>query len=114
MNLDSGVTAGQMTGALTSFRGNQASLTFHAIATYSYVTERSTNMTDWVPVSTNTASSNGTINVIDTFQDLGGATRGAGRACLHAAQKRRQKMENEILIVLSPPTVPQPSTRGRF
>jgi hypothetical protein len=66
------VTTGQMTGAITSFTGNQANLTFHAIPNYSYVTERSTNMTDWTGISTNTAGANGVISVIDTFQDLGG------------------------------------------
>lgn len=63
---------GPITGQFTSFTGGMANLEFFGIASYSYVAERSTNLTDWVDVSTNTAATNGVINVIDSFGDLGG------------------------------------------
>ena len=63
---------GQITGEFTSFSNNVANLTFHGIANYSYITERSTNLNDWVDILTNTAATNGVINVNDAFSDLGG------------------------------------------
>jgi hypothetical protein len=62
---------GQITGQFTSFTNNVASLTFYGIPNYSYVTERTTNLTDWVNIATNTAATNGVISVSDTFSDLG-------------------------------------------
>jgi len=37
-----------------------------------YITQRSTNLTDWVNIVTNGADGNGVINVADDFSDLGG------------------------------------------
>src|ERR1019366_528651 len=63
---------GQITGQFTSFTGGVASMTFHGIPNYSYITERTTNLTDWVDIATNAAATNGVINVSDAFNDLGG------------------------------------------
>jgi autotransporter-associated beta strand protein len=63
--------SGQMTGSLT-ITGGAAALSFQAIPGYSYVIERSTDMTSWVDISTNAAASNGAINFTDTFGDLSG------------------------------------------
>ena len=68
----SNAVVGQITGQFTSFTGGVANLTFHGIPNYSYITERSTNLTDWVDVMTNSAATNGVISVSDTFSDLGG------------------------------------------
>jgi len=67
----SNAATGQITGQFTSFTGNVANLTFHGIPNYSYITERSTNLTDWVDVVTNSAATNGVISVTDSFGDLG-------------------------------------------
>ena len=75
--LVSNAVTGQITGAITSFTGGVANLEFHGIPDYSYVTERSTNLTDWVDVSTNTASTNGVISVSDSFSDLFGVPSSA-------------------------------------
>jgi len=68
----SNASVGQITGQLTSFTGGVANLAFHGIPNYGYIAERSTNLTDWVDVVTNSAATNGVINVSDTFDDLGG------------------------------------------
>ena len=52
--------------------GNPNGLTAYGVPGFSYVTERSTNLTDWVEISTNTAATNGVISVTDPFSDLGG------------------------------------------
>jgi len=54
--------------------GNPTTLTAYGIPGYSYITERATNLAPvvWVDISTNTAATNGVINVNDTFGDLGG------------------------------------------
>jgi hypothetical protein len=67
----SNAVTGQLTGQFTAFTNNAASLTFYGIPNYSYVTERSTNLTDWVDIATNLAATNGVINVTDYFSDLG-------------------------------------------
>ena len=51
--------------------GNPNGLTAYGVPGFNYITERSTNLTDWVEISTNTAATNGVINVIDAFSDLG-------------------------------------------
>ena len=61
--------SGQMTGSIT-ITGSTAALSFQAIPGYSYVIERSIDMTTWVDISTNAAASNGSINYTDTFSDL--------------------------------------------
>ncbi len=68
----SNAATGQITGQFTSFTGGVANLTFHGIPNYSYITERSTNLTDWVDVVTNSAGINGVISVTDSFGNLGG------------------------------------------
>jgi len=65
-------SVGQITGQFTSFTSGVANLVFQGIPNYRYIAERSTNLSDWVDVSTNTATTNGVISVSDTFSDLGG------------------------------------------
>ena len=50
---------------------NPKVLTAFGIPNYNYITERSTNLTDWVDIATNAASTNGTITITDYFGDLG-------------------------------------------
>jgi hypothetical protein len=69
------VVSGSVTGtnSITQIvSGNPTTLTAYGIPGYSYITERSTDMTTWVDISTNTAASNGIISVTDNFIDLGG------------------------------------------
>jgi hypothetical protein len=72
--LDTNAVTGPITGQITSFTGGVANLTFHGIPNYSYITERSTNLSPavWIPISTNSAATNGVISVSDTFSDRGG------------------------------------------
>jgi hypothetical protein len=51
-----------------------ANLTYYGIPSYSYTTQRATNLAPavWVNISTNTAATNGVFNVTDSFNDLGG------------------------------------------
>jgi len=46
-------------------------LTAYGVVGESYEAQRSTNLTDWVPVVTNTAATNGVISISDSFSDLG-------------------------------------------
>ena len=57
--------------------GNPNGLTAYGIPGFTYITERSTNLTDWVKISTNTAAMNGAISVADSFSDLGGSAPSA-------------------------------------
>ena len=52
--------------------GNPTTLKAYGIIGFSYITERSTNLTDWASIATNTVSTNGVISVSDSFSDLGG------------------------------------------
>jgi len=52
--------------------GNPTTLTAYGVIGFSYITERSTNLTDWVSIATNSVSTNGVISVTDSFGDLGG------------------------------------------
>ncbi len=52
--------------------GNPTTLTAYGIPFYSYITERSSNLTSWVSIATNAAAANGVITVLDNFADLGG------------------------------------------
>jgi hypothetical protein len=63
--------SGQQSGAVTIV-GSSVTVTNYGIPTFTYVTQRSTNLVNWVSIATNTVSSNGVINVTDTFGDLGG------------------------------------------
>jgi hypothetical protein len=63
---------GQVTGQFTSFSNGVAHLVFYGIPNYTYMIQRSTNFTDWVDFQTNAAGTNGTLNVTDSFDDLGG------------------------------------------
>ena len=69
--LVNGTVAGQMTGQFTSFTNHTARLTFYGIPDYRYVTERSTNLTVWADIVTNVAATNGVIQSLDNFSDLG-------------------------------------------
>ena len=50
---------------------NPKVLTAAGIPNYNYITERSTNLMDWVDIGTNAASTNGAITITDYFSDLG-------------------------------------------
>ena len=53
--------------------GNSVTLKFYGIANLTYITQRSTNMTDYVNIHTNTVGANGApFTVTDNFSDLGG------------------------------------------
>jgi len=54
--------------------GNPNTLTAYGVPGFSYVTQRSTNLSVnvWTDIATNTAATNGLINVSDAFSDLGG------------------------------------------
>ena len=52
--------------------GNPTTLKAYGVIGFSYITERSTNLTDWASIATNTVSTNGVISVSDSFSDLGG------------------------------------------
>jgi fibronectin-binding autotransporter adhesin len=52
--------------------GNPTTLKAYGVIGFSYITERSTNLTDWASIATNTVSTNGVIYVSDSFSDLGG------------------------------------------
>ncbi|MEI7534622.1 MAG: Ig-like domain repeat protein, partial [Verrucomicrobiae bacterium] len=52
--------------------GNPTTLIAYGVIGFSYITERSTNLTDWASIATNTVSTNGVIFVSDSFSDLGG------------------------------------------
>ena len=61
------------TNSITGITGtNPKMLTAYGVPGFSYIAERSTNLTSWVDVSTNTAGADGAINVTDAFGDLGG------------------------------------------
>ncbi len=53
--------------------GNPTVLTAYGIPSYSYITERATNLILplWVDIVTNQAATNGVITVFDYFSDLG-------------------------------------------
>ncbi len=59
--------------------GNPTTLAAYGIPGYSYITERATNLAPavWADIATNTAATNGVINVNDTFGDLGGIQPGS-------------------------------------
>jgi len=50
---------------------NPKVLTAYGVPYYNYITERSTNMTDWVDIATNAAATNGVLTITDYFGDLG-------------------------------------------
>jgi hypothetical protein len=54
-----------------SVSGSSATLTFYGIPNFTYLVERTTNLTAWVNISTNLTPANGIINATDNFSDLG-------------------------------------------
>ena len=68
------------TNSITGYAFGSASnvVTAYGIPGYSYILERSTNLTVWVNVSTNSAGTNGVINAPDYFQDLEGVAPSPG------------------------------------
>ena len=61
------------TNSITGIQsGVPTTVTAYGIPGYSYILERSTNLVNWVSVSTNVAAANGRINATDSFSDLGG------------------------------------------
>jgi hypothetical protein len=58
--------------ATVTVSNDMAIVKFYGIPTYIYVTQRSTNLVNWVSIATNTVPTNGVINVTDNFSDLGG------------------------------------------
>jgi hypothetical protein len=73
--VNSSVTGTNSIASITG--GNPTALKAYGIPGYSYITERSTNLTVWVGISTNTAATNGVISVMDSFSDLGGVPPGS-------------------------------------
>ena len=67
--------AGQNTGqnATVSISGSTATLTFYGVPGLSYITQRSTNLTDWVNISTNTAPAGVLFQVTDNSAPAGSA-----------------------------------------
>ena len=55
-----------------SFSGNPTTLSATGNPGSSYITQRSTNLVNWVNISTNIATSSGAITISDSFSDLGG------------------------------------------
>jgi len=58
--------------ATVTVSNGTAAVTFYGKPGLTYVTQRSTNLVNWVSIATNTVSSSGVINVTDNFSDLGG------------------------------------------
>ena len=50
---------------------NPTTLTAYGVPGYTYITERSTNLSDWVSIVTNVAGTDGVITVTDYFSDQG-------------------------------------------
>jgi hypothetical protein len=62
------------TSATVATTDTNATVTFFGVAGYQYATDRSTNLTTglgWVPVSTNTPTTSGVIQVTDDFSNIG-------------------------------------------
>jgi hypothetical protein len=70
INVVTGPTAG--TAQAVALSGNSATVTFAGIPNYLYQIQRSTNLTDWVTLSTTNAPATGLFLFTDTFADLGG------------------------------------------
>jgi len=68
------ITGQQTTNGIT---GGSFTVTYYGIPGYTYLLERSTNLTTWADISTNTIGSGGVTNVIDNFSDLPGAPSAA-------------------------------------
>ena len=64
------VISGQQT--TNSITNTTFTVTYYGIPGYTYLLERSTNLTDWVDIATNTIGSGGVTNVIDNFGDIPG------------------------------------------
>ena len=58
-------------GQAVTVTGSTATVTFAGIPTYQYEIQRSTNLVDWVTISTTNAPSNGVFMYTDDFSDLG-------------------------------------------
>jgi autotransporter-associated beta strand protein len=77
------VVNGSFTGtnSIAAIVNNGASMTVKAygIPAYNYILERATNLAPavWVDISTNAAATNGMINAIDNFNDLGNVPPGS-------------------------------------
>jgi fibronectin-binding autotransporter adhesin len=63
------VISGQQT--TNSITNTTFTVTYYGIPGYTYLLERSTNLTDWADIATNTIGPKGVTNVIDNFGDLG-------------------------------------------
>jgi len=68
------ITGQQTTNTIS---GTSFTVTYYGIPGYTYLLERSTNLTTWVNISTNTIGSGGVTNVIDHFIGLSGAPSSA-------------------------------------
>jgi hypothetical protein len=58
---------------LTVLSGGRIGVVFQGIPGRSYEIQRSTNLTDWTPLSTITAAANGVVSYIDTSPPPGSA-----------------------------------------
>ncbi len=65
-------------GQLSLANGNPPTLTASGVIGRTYVLQRSTNLAGmWLPIATNTVGTNGAIQVLDRFLDVGGNSPGA-------------------------------------
>jgi hypothetical protein len=69
ITLLAGATGTNSIASLVS--GNPTTLTAYGVPGYTYITERSTNLSDWVSIVTNVAGTDGVISVTDYFSDQG-------------------------------------------
>jgi len=70
-----GGQTGQTNAPVSVDTNGVVTVTFAGVPGFPYVVQRSTNLetgTGWVPISTNTAPTNGLFQVIDDFSDLNG------------------------------------------
>ncbi len=63
--------------SIASLTDNSATVNFAGTPGYAYISQRTTNMVDWVSIHTNLAPVNGLFSVQDNFPDLGNLAPGA-------------------------------------
>jgi len=65
-------TTGAASAAIAAGGDGSVSTTFHAVAGYQYVVQRSTDLSTWTDIGTTTAAANGTVSINDDFHDISG------------------------------------------
>jgi fibronectin-binding autotransporter adhesin len=75
ISVNSSVTGTSSIASTNYFGSSSNVITAYGIPGYTYILERATNMAPaaWVDIYTNQAATNGVINGVDTFWDLGGS-----------------------------------------